>query len=197
MGLPAKKTDGFYTYADYLTWDDDKRREIIEGKVYAMVPAPSRSHQDIAGQIYRLLSDFLENRECEVYIAPFDVILSDAKDKDSKNIVQPDVFVICDEEKSSEKGFFGAPDICIEVISPSTGARDMKEKLNLYEKFGVKEYWLVHPEVRTVTIYKLEESGHQYGRPDVFVEEDIFEDKLLKGLKIDLSKVFKKPKETS
>ena len=192
MGVSAKKTDSFYKYSDYLKWDDDKRREIIDGKIHLMVPAPSIPHQDISGRIYRLIANFLEDKDCKVFIAPADVILidDDEETKDSGNIVQPDILVVCDEEKITHKGIVGAPDICIEILSPHTSAKDKKEKFYLYEKFGVNEYWLVHPDDKTITIFKLDDAG-SYGRPEVYADDDKFDCTLLKGLSIDLTQIFK------
>ena len=193
----ANKTDGFYCYSDYLKWDDDKRREIINGKIYMMVPAPSFEHQSISMKIGSIIWHFLKNKKCVVVSAPVDVILADKAEKaeNSRNIVQPDILVVCDEKKIQHHGIVGAPDICIEILSPSTAVKDRKEKFELYEKFGVKEYWLVHPEENTVEIFYLDDKG-RYGRPDVYVESDKFDCKLLKGLTIDLSQVFTPRKKT-
>ena len=141
MSQPARKTDSYYTFADYLTWDDDERWEIIEGKVYAMVPAPVPEHQIISRKISRIIDEFLDDKDCELIFAPVDVIFADDKQetKDSRNVVQPDIIVVCDDSKITDRGIVGSPDICIEIISPSTGARDKKEKFYLYEKYGVKE----------------------------------------------------------
>ncbi len=192
MGTTARKTDSFYKYSDYLKWDDEIRREIIDGKIYLMVPAPTFHHQDISMCLSNLIYEFLKGKDCKVVASPIDVVLveEDEGEKDSRNVVQPDIIVVCDEEKITHKGIVGAPDICIEILSPHTSAKDKKEKFYLYEKYGVKEYWLVHPDDKTVTIFKLDEAG-SYGRPEVYADDDKFDCTLLKGLSIDLTQIFK------
>ncbi len=196
MGEPAKKLDKVYTYADYLTWDDDERWEIIEGVAYKMVfgmsPAPSRFHQDILGELHLQIGSFLMDKQCKVYISPFDVSLpeADKADNEIKTVVQPDIAVICDESKLTEKGCTGAPDLIIEILSPSSASRDLIVKQKLYEKHKVKVYWIVDPTHKTVMIFKIEDND-QYGKPEIYASEDKINVELLEGLTIDLTKVFK------
>lgn len=171
MGQVLKK----YSYADYLTWDDDTRMELIEGIPYDMSPAPLRIHQEISMEISRQIANHLVDKPCKVYAAPFDVRLADPKAKDENifNVVQPDIAIICDREKLDDKGCLGSPDLIMEVVSPSSVAKDMIKKLNLYEKFSVKEYWLIHPVDKIIMVYKLEEL-EKYARPIVYpFEEEI------------------------
>jgi len=191
MGLPAKKTGNGFTYGHYITWPDEERWELIEGCAYNMSPAPSRRHQEISFNLGLQIGKFLEDKPCKVYAAPFDVRLPEADEKDEEisTIVQPDIVVVCDEKKLDEKGAKGAPDIIIEILSPSTSAKDMKIKLPLYERHGVKEYWIVHPTDNTVMVFKLNKSN-MYGKPDVYTEEDKIETEILEGFEIDLMLVF-------
>lgn len=178
---------GRFTYADYCTWPDDERWELIDGVAYNMTPAPSRIHQDFVVELIRQIQNFLDDKPCHVYVAPFDVRLSDADEADQpiQTVIQPDIAVICDESKLDEKGCRGAPDWIIEILSPSTAATDMIQKRALYERHGVREYWLVHPTDRVLTIYRLEDGT--YGKPDVQATEGTTPASVLDGLIIDWS----------
>ena len=191
MSLLQNEPDRIFTYKDYLTWNDNERWELINGMAYNMAPAPSVNHQRISRQLLLQIGIFLSDKPCEVFSAPLDVILpaTDEEDEDSKNVVQPDIVVICDSSKLDEKGCKGAPDLIIEIVSPSSASMDNIKKMELYEKNGVKEYWIVHPIYKIVTIYKITESG-LYGKPEIYSEEDKIEVELLKGLTVDLSLVF-------
>lgn len=158
---------GHNTYRDYCTWPIEERWELINGKAYSMTPAPSRVHQDVTGRLYAQILGLLAEYPCQVYIAPFDVRLPRADEADEliETVVQPDVAVICDQSKLDAKGCRGAPDWIIEVLSPATAAKDHIEKRALYERHGVKEYWLVHPTDRVVMIYRLVQSA--YGKPEI------------------------------
>jgi Uma2 family endonuclease len=197
MTLPLKKSDKEYTYADYLKWDDNQRWEIISSIAYNMTPSPSWMHQDISRNLLRIFANFLFGKDCKVYGAPFDVILQEENknEEEAKNVVQPDIFVVCDTSKLSKRGCNGAPDLIIEIVSPSSAARDAKEKFDLYERFGVKEYWLVFPKEEIVQIFKLGKDK-KYGRPEVYTKEDTIKVGLFDGeLEIDLSLVFEELEE--
>jgi len=147
-----------YTYADYLKWQFDERVELIKGWIHRMSPAPGRKHQKIEGKIFYNLYKALINKRCEVYNAPFDVRLLKNKgqnDKEVVTVVQPDVVVVCDTSILDDKGCNGAPDLIVEVLSPSTMKKDFNEKFNIYEDNSVKEYWLIHPELHTFESYVL------------------------------------------
>jgi len=191
MAPLAKKSDKRFNYADYLTWPDDERWEIIEGVPYDMSPAPAREHQRISAIIFAKIYNFLAGKKCEAYFAPFDVRLVESKDKANEEIetvVQPDIVVICDQNKLDKQGCLGAPDIAVEIISPFTSYKDQTEKLRLYERYGVREYWIVNPDAKYIMVYCLE--GMRYSKPEYLTESDILESRALKGLKIDLSEVW-------
>ncbi len=171
----AQRDQDLHTYADYLTWPDDVRYELIDGVAYAMAPpAPTLEHQDFAGEIYFQLRQALQGKPCRAFIAPLDVRLPKADEADEADeadghvdtVVQPDVLVVCQPGKLDRRGVRGAPDLAVEVLSPSTASHDHVRKRRAYEQAGVREYWLVHPTDRIVTIYRLENGG--FGKPDVF-----------------------------
>ena len=166
MGLAQRDTT-YHTYGDYLTWPEDVRYELIDGIAYLMAPAPTPRHQDIAGAVYVQLHNKLGDSRCRVLIAPVDVVLARADEADERvdTVVQPDVLVVCDPEKIGEKRVRGAPDLVVEVLSPSTAGHDMVLKRRIYEQAGVREYWLIHPTDRVLTVYRLE--GREFGKPDV------------------------------
>jgi Uma2 family endonuclease len=166
MGLPRRDIE-YHTYADYCSWPDDVRYELIDGVAYAMGPAPVRRHQGMLLELARQVANILDGSPCRPYIAPFDVRLpkTDEIDNDVDTVVQPDLVVICDRAKLDDKGCRGAPDWVVEVLSPSTAGHDQILKRALYQRVGVREYWLVHPVDRIVTIYTLDAGS--YGAPDV------------------------------
>jgi Uma2 family endonuclease len=176
-----------YTYKDYLTFDENERIEIIEGEIINMSPAPSRIHQKIITEILYKIRKYIEsnNGSCEVYPAPFDVILKKDDDEviNSKNIVQPDISVICDKNKLTEKGCTGSPDMIVEVISPYNPSNDYVRKLNLYEQFKVKEYWIVNPIKKTILVYVLTDNG--YDAPIYHTFDDKVKVNIYENLEID------------
>lgn len=166
MGLPLRNQE-LYTYTDYRQWPEEVRYELIDGIPCAMSPAPTRRHQEVTLELARQIADALEGAPCRPYIAPFDVRLPWANESDDRvdTVVQPDISVICDRTLLDEQGCRGAPDWIIEVLSPATAGRDQIVKRALYERVGVREYWLVHPTDRIVSIYLLEKGA--YGKPVV------------------------------
>lgn len=177
-----------YTYADYLTWQFADRVELIMGKVFNMSPAPSSQHQYITGAICSGIYQFLRNKPCKVFPAPFDVSLPDASGI-SQTVVQPDITVICDPSRITEQGCNGAPDLVVEVISKSSVKKDLHEKYGIYEKAGVKEYWIVQPQDRSLIIFTLTEAG-QYQPSKPLTKGDIATSQVLPGLEIDLDELF-------
>lgn len=187
-----KKSDQTWTYADYLTWDDGQRWELIDGVAYCMSPAPGVKHQRIAGRLFRPLSIHLQGKPCEVFFSPFDVRLSEQQDSSDnyiETVVQPDLLVVCDKAKLDERGCNGAPDLVIEILSPSTAVVDFKTKFNLYQRFGVLEYWIIHPAEQTLLVYKRGADG-LYGAADRYAGNDQVPVPLLGDLVIDLAEVF-------
>jgi len=193
MALSKLKNEGSFTYADYLTWDDGQRWELIDGEAFCMSPGPNRIHQKWLGELFVQLHTHLEGKQCEVYLAPFDVRLPDyenASDEEVITVVQPDILVVCDRNKLDDRGVKGAPDLVVEIISPSTAKRDITTKYELYQRHGVKEYWLMYPNDRTLLVYRLSDDGI-YVLPEVFGEGDTVPVPLLGDLVIDMEKVFR------
>ncbi|MBQ6359844.1 MAG: Uma2 family endonuclease [Lachnospiraceae bacterium] len=152
---PVYKRQGTYTLEDYLALPDDKRYELIDGVLYDMA-SPTSVHQTIGGFIYHKMMDHVMRKggSCLPLIAPLDVQL----DMDDRTIVEPDVMVVCDRSKVTRKRVFGAPDMIIEVLSPSTARKDSFLKLHKYANAGVREYWLIDPDRKVVVQYYFEES---------------------------------------
>ena len=182
-----------YTYADYLTWLDDKRRELINGSIHLM-SAPMRRHARISLKISTAINTFIEkeNGNCHVYYAPFDVRLPlnhETSDDKIYDVVQPDICVVCDLSKLDDKGCIGAPDLMVEVLSPSTLKTDWNYKFNLYEAAGVKEYWIVDPIAKAVNVFLLQSDG-KYDEGTIYQSIQSAPVHTLEGLSIDLSQLF-------
>lgn len=166
MSVPRRDTLR-HTYAEYLTWPEGGRYELINGVAYVREPpAPSRSHQGMVGELYFQVRLALEGKPYRAYIAPFDVRLPKAGEADDDcidTVVQPDVLIVGNLRKLDERGLRGAPDWIAEVLSPTTANHDKVIKLPIYERAGVREVWLIHPTDRRLTIYRLEDG--RYGLP--------------------------------
>jgi len=163
MGLALKDT-AYHNYADYLQWTDNNY-ELIDGEAYFMAPAPNIEHQEVVGEIYRQIANALAGKKCRAFIAPIDVRLAQQQgeaDEQIDTVVQPDALVVCDKDKLDRRGVRGAPDWVLEVLSPATASHDQIKKRDLYERHGVREYWLVHPTDRVLTIYLLE--GNEFSQ---------------------------------
>ena len=147
MGSTAEKRK--FTYADYKSWPDEERWEIIDGEAYNMTPAPGLRHQAVSMNLSRIFANYFFGKPCSLFSAPTDVILDDF------NIVQPDLLVVCDPNKLTEANIQGAPDLVVEILSPSTKLKDKREKKALYERFGVREYLIVYSDDEMVEQYRL------------------------------------------
>lgn len=184
-----------YTYADYLSWQFDEMVELIRGRVFRMSPAPGSNHQAVSSELGYQIIHFLRNNPCKVFSAPFDVRLPLPFEKQSPEktdtIVQPDISIICDISKIDAKGCVGAPDWIIEILSESTAHKDVKDKFELYQSSGVREYWIVHPQEGTVLPYRLSEEGqYELLRKTPFVKGEKVPVGIFPGFEIDLSEVF-------
>lgn len=177
MPLPQER---IYTIHDIYTLPDGERAELIDGQIYYMAP-PSRKHQLIAGELFTIINNYIKSNggSCEPYIAPFAVFLNE----DDKNYVEPDISVICDKSKLTDKGCSGTPDWIIEIVSPSSRRMDYYTKLFKYRTAGVREYWIVDPEKNRITVYDLEHED---------MNEYTFTDTVKAGIYPDLSIHFNK-----
>lgn len=189
MALPAEKPR--YTFADVLAWDESERVEIIDGEVIMMAPAPARVHQEISFELCRQLGNYLKGKRCRAYPAPFDIRLFE-KDgdypEDVDTVVEPDITIVCDPSKLDERGCKGAPDMVVEILSPATQRHDRFTKFSLYQRAGVREYWIVDPDSKTVQSFILEDgrfSVKEFGTAGDKMKVNVLEDCV-----IDLSEIF-------
>lgn len=189
MALPAEKER--YTFADCLTWGEDERIEIIDGEPVMMAPPPSSEHQEISMELSAQLHAYLKGKRCKVYAAPFAVRLFEEdgdRPDDVDTMVEPDISVVCDPNKIDRHGCKGAPDMVVEILSPSTQRHDRFTKFSLYQRAGVKEYWIVDPESKAVQSFVLEDGRYsvkEYGTAGDKMRVSVLEDCV-----IDLSEVF-------
>jgi len=153
-----------YTYADYFSWLDNKRRELLHGFVKMMSPAPTASHQEVnvnlCGELRHLIKK--NKGKCKIFAAPFDVRLpgnGETEDHQINTVVQPDICIVCDPAKIDKRGCIGAPDLIVEVQSPATAKYDLHEKFDLYEEVGVREYWVVFPLEKEALVFLLQSNG--------------------------------------
>ena len=174
-----------YTYADYANWETEDRYELIDGIAY-MMSAPSQAHQEILSNLHGLLWNFLRSKPCKVFPAPFDVCLNAAGDKDD-TVVQPDLIVVCEKSKLDGKRCNGAPDMAVEILSPSNRKHDTVWKFNKYLQVGVQEYWMVDPDAQTVQVCILKDGQYdveEYSNTDTVLIH------VLDGCMINMREVF-------
>ena len=191
MGIPAEKREWHYTYKDYREWPDDERWELIDGVAYNMSPAPTTPHQGIGLTIASELRAFLKGKPCQVFIAPCDVFFPRVREQDEDSVdtvVQPDVLVVCDPGKILTKGIWGAPDLVVEILSPSTSKKDLREKFDLYERSGVREYWVIEPRARWLQVHRLAEG--RYASDRSLEEAGEVVSAVLPGFRLDLETVW-------
>ncbi len=191
MQLADLDLNKLYTYADYYKWRFDERVELIKGKIFKMSPAPNPYHQELAGNIFNILKNFLRKKQCKVYFAPIDVrlIRKSKNDEDIITVLQPDICVVCDLTKIDKRGCIGAPDLVVEVLSPGNSTKELRNKYEVYEESGVKEYWVVSPQNQTFIIYTLHDGKFQLS--PVKMPGDIVTSTVLPGIEIDLTELFK------
>ena len=184
-----------YTYADYLTWVDDKMRELLDGFIRLMSPAPALKHAVVSRKLLNPMLNFVERNDgdCQIFYAPFDVRFPTKPDQIDDNqiytVVQPDICVVCDVSKLDERGCLGAPDMVIEILSLSSQRYDLNEKFNIYQAGGVKEYWVVSPKEKGINVFILQENG-KYDQGTVYEGNVQLPVQTLKGLSISTEKLF-------
>jgi len=181
-----------YTYDDYLTWQFEERVELIRGWISRMSPGPLVIHQRLSSKLNYQIENFLRNKKCEVFAAPFDVRLINKRkkvtDKSINTVVQPDLSIICDLAKLDEKGCIGAPDWVIEILSPGNTKKEMKEKFSLYEENGVREYWIVFPEYFQIQVFDL--INDKFVWRSNYIKEDLITVGIFEGFEIDTNNLF-------
>jgi Uma2 family endonuclease len=178
-GTSALKEGETFTLDQWRTWPEGERWELIGGVAYCMSPAPKVCHQGLVGSLYYKLCAWLEEKDCSPFVAPIDVFLPDGIADSAETVVQPDVFVICDQNKIKEDGIYGAPDFIAEMLSPSTAYKDMSVKLKLYEHAGVREYWMVNPDTGSVFRYALKDA--HYGAATEILRGEAVESAIFQG----------------
>jgi Uma2 family endonuclease len=175
-----------YTYADFLEWDESDRCELVDGEIF-MLAAPSTEHQRVLGRIHIILGNFLSGKPCEVFPAPFAVRLNPLADNSDDTVLEPDIVVVCDSSKLDKRGCNGAPDLVVEIISQSTARYDKVEKFRRYQAAGVREYWIVDPDSKTVQACVLENGRYILSSYDDTGSAPVT---VLPGCEIDLREVF-------
>lgn len=189
--MPASKKKARYTYADYIDWPNNERIELIAGEAFLMA-SPSPFHQQILMELSRQIANFLEGKPCRIYPAPFDVRLFAQHGDAPSNIdtvVQPDISVVCDKTKIDGNGCKGAPDFIIEILSPSSLRHDRLVKLGLYQKAGVREYWIIDPKNTSVQVFLLDDNGILRLMED-YGSNNVAKVNVLEGCFVELAKVF-------
>jgi Uma2 family endonuclease len=181
----AKEVE-YYTYADYLEWDEDVRAELVDGDIVMMAP-PVRVHQEVSMNLAVTIKNYLKGKPCKVYAAPFAVRLFPKKDRSDDTVFEPDIVVVCDSSKLDDRGCNGAPDFIIEIISPSTAKYDRLMKFRKYQLAGVREYWIVDPETQSVQVCILENGRYVVTMYD---DTETVPVTVLPGCEIDLRSVF-------
>jgi Uma2 family endonuclease len=180
------------TYLDLKKISENKIYSLIDGTLF-LHAAPSWQHQKVLKELMLFFGNYLKDKDCEIFSAPFDVFL-EAKDElevdSATTVVQPDLTIICDKSKLAKTGYIGAPQMIIEITSPSTVRLDRVLKFNKYEAAGVKEYWIVEPENKIITCFVLEANG-RYGRPKMFSEGDKIRVVTFPDLEINVDEIFK------
>jgi Uma2 family endonuclease len=184
MGNAARKIEP-YTYQQYMQNPSEERLEIIDGTIYDMSPSPSVKHQKVVLAFAALVYGHFKGKKCTPFIAPMDVVLDDI------NVVEPDLFVVCDKTKITEANIKGAPDLIIEVLSPSTSVKDRREKKHVYQQHGVREYIIVNPLDETAERFFLAD-GERYGESDIFGWHDAFASRVFPDLIFNLRVIFEK-----
>jgi len=174
-----------WTWDDYRSWNDDQRRELIDGEPYCMSPSPTSRHQAIVGDLYSLLAEQLRGTTCRPFVAPIDVKLS------PRDVVQPDLLVVCNPEQIREGHIAGPPRLVVEILSPSTQRHDRIRKLGLYAHSGIGEYWLIQPYPAVVEVLRLD--GNSYRIAGVYTDRDHLNSPTFPELVLDLSAVFTLP----
>lgn len=184
---------GTYSASDFITWRMDELVELIRGKIFKMSPSPLTNHQRVFSRLHlQLAKNFNANNGCELFLAPLDVYLIHPGEnwKETRNIVEPDLFIVCDPKKIHRRGCMGSPDFVVEILSPGTRKKDASLKLELYEEYGVAEYWMISIEERLVLVNRLNDNG-QYEMQKPVVEGQTLAPKAFPELQVDMEALFK------
>lgn len=189
----AYKNQEVMTFKKYSTWDEQKRCEVLDGKIINMAPSPLPEHQEISMQLSIEIGSYLRDRNCSVFAAPIDVYLFEDSnenwiDENVRNWLIPDLIIVCDPNKIKRSKIVGAPDLVVEIISPSTAKIDRLDKRLAYQRAGVKEYWIVDPANQIIEVYLLK--NHSLELHNVYSRENSITVQILENLTLDLSIIF-------
>ena len=180
-----------YTYADYVKWQFEERLELFKGKIFKLA-APNTKHQVVGGNLYFTMKAFFSGKSCFVFHAPYDVRLpvkNKKKDNEITTVVQADLGVVCDASKIDERGYCGAPDLVVEILSPGNSSKEVQLKFELYEEAGVKEYWIINPVEENIVAFILNENG-KFGGGKMYAGKSI-SPHFIPELKIEIRDIFK------
>jgi Uma2 family endonuclease len=172
----------YYTYADYLSWEGPERYQLIDGEAF-MMASPTVEHQSISAEISRQFGNFLVGKPCRVFAAPLDVRLYPKEDLSDDTVVQPDILVVCDQARLGKGSVNGPPDLVMEILSDSNSRKEMFRKFQHYMNAGVREYWILDPEEKTVQVHLLKE-GHYVS--SIYQKDAVIPVSILPPLSIDL-----------
>jgi Uma2 family endonuclease len=187
MTEPARKLGRRFTWADYRSWPDDERWEIIDGEAFAMSPAPLTRHQHILRELSVPLGNYFKGKKCRPFWSPCDVKLAE------DTVVQPDILVVCDPRQITRTHIEGPPALVVEILSPDSSVHDRIRKTRLYARFGVQEYWIVTPFPSTVEVLLLDDKSYRLHAS--YAKEDELVSATFPDLKIPLADVFDFPLE--
>ncbi|SHH85073.1 Uma2 family endonuclease [Clostridium grantii] len=179
----------FISFEEFVKMDNstEDSLEYIEGQIYLQA-SPSTVHQRISVNLTGEFRNYFKKTKCELFHAPFDIILENEEDKYPNKLI-PDISVICDKNGLNEKNYVGVPTLIVEILSPSNQSHDLVTKMNLYQRFGVREYWIVNPKLKSIQIYSLNEEGF-YNQVGVYKNSDIVNSFIFEGLSISSEDIF-------
>lgn len=184
--LPEKKKISFEEFIE-MDKTSDEYLEYIDGQIYNQA-SPSTLHQRISVNFTAEFRNYFKNRQCEIFHAPFDVKLKNEKEEYLSKVI-PDITVVCDKRGLNEKNYVGIPNLIVEILSPSNQSHDLITKMNLYQRFGVKEYWIVNPKLKSIQIYALNDE-ELYEQVGVYKNNEIAESNIFNDLRINLDDIF-------
>lgn len=200
MALPERHEQETFSYTDYLSWGEwpqGERFELVQGEAFAMSPAPRLIHQTVSGELFGQIFNCLKDDPCLVFAAPTDVKLSPAEEDDRPTVVQPDLLVACAESLRTERGIVGAPELVIEILSPETGYADRKRKFGLYEKYGVREYWIVDIDEQVLELFHRDAGSDTFRRVDAYGRQDTVASLSIPQISVELELVFPEREDES
>jgi Uma2 family endonuclease len=193
MDAPVTKILGkkIYSYSDLLKMPELTYRELFAGELVERMEGASANNQEVLRALTVLFSLYLQGKTCRVFIAPFDLCVAEEgeSEDDIKTLFQPDFMVICDQRRLRERGYFGVPEMVIEILSPTTAKRDFTVKYRYYERMGVKEYWLIDSDAKNIIVYILDDNG-RYGRRNDYIGNAVITSSIFPGLTVSMEQLY-------